>query len=103
MVTWAKDAVGISMNNKTVTCLKCGWVAFQVSRESAIREFTSFNEYYDTLTPKEQEDYYGSKKSSIRFYEHCMFCDGSYQNFRDSQEGDCPDGCTLNPIIDREE
>lgn len=29
---------------------------------------------------------------------HCQFCGNSYENFRDSVDGDCPDGATLNAI-----
>jgi len=84
-----------------MTCKKCGWVAFQVSRKHAESEVKRFNEYFNTLSKKEQDDYYGGKGSSIHQYEHCMLCDGSYKNFRDSIPGDVPDGCTLSPIIDR--
>lgn len=81
------------------TCNKCGWVHFAVSRKHAEDEVTKFNEYFDTLSKKEQDEFYSGKGSSIRQYEHCMLCDGSYTNFRDSKYGDCPDGCTINPII----
>ena len=86
---------------KMITCNKCGWVAFQVSRKSAEAEVKRFNEYYDTLSKKEQKDYYGGKKSTIDFYERCMLCGGSYTNFRNAVKGDCPDGVTINPIIER--
>lgn len=89
---------------KTVTCNKCGWVHFQVSRNHAEAEYKRFNEYYDALSKQEQEDYYGGHGSSIKNYEHCHgICGGSYKNFRDSKEGDCPNGVTMNPIIDRDE
>lgn len=86
-----------------VTCNKCGRVHFQVSRDHAIDCVTRFNAYYMTLTPEQQQDFYGGKMSNIKSYEHCMFCNGPYINFRDSVEGDCPPGCTLSPIIARDQ
>lgn len=87
----------------SVTCLKCGWVSFEVSRKYAEDEAARFNAFFDTLTPEQQQDYYGGKKATITFYEHCMLCGGSYTNFRPSRQGDCPDGCTINPILKRTE
>jgi hypothetical protein len=82
-----------------VTCKKCGSVAFEVTRKYAVQEVSDFNEYFDSLPFKEQDQYYGGRRSSILNYEHCGRCGASYKEFRTFQEGDCPDGCTLNPII----
>lgn len=81
------------------TCLKCGWVHFAVPRGHAENEIARFNAYYDTLTPKQQRDYYGADKSSIKLYEQCDRCGGPHTNFREEKEGDCPIGCTIGPII----
>ena len=89
------------MSGKTVTCLKCGWVHFEVSREYAEDEVIKFTCYFNTLTPEQQQDFYGGRTSKVLDYEQCMVCGGSYKNFRDSLSNDCPDGCTLNPIIQR--
>lgn len=86
-----------------VTCNKCGWVHFQVSRAHAVAEVERFNAFFDTLAPQEQQDYYGGRGASIRLYEHCHFCDGPHTNFRDTIPGDVPDGCTIGPMIDRNE
>jgi len=80
------------------TCLKCGTVAFGVSRAFAEDGVVRFNAYFDTLPP-EGKDMFGNRHSSITQYEHCIRCDNSFANFRDALPGDCPDGCTLNPII----
>lgn len=84
---------------KNRTCLKCGWVAFGITRERAKNEVESFNKYFDTLTEKEREDFYGGRRSLIRSYERCFLCGGPHTNFRDSKEGDCPNGVTLQPIV----
>ena len=81
------------------TCRKCGWVASGVSRAFAQAGVDKFNSYFDSLTTKQQSDYYGGKSASIRDYEHCGRCGGLFTNFRPFRAGDCPDGCTLNPII----
>lgn len=82
-----------------VTCNKCGWVHMGVSREHAEDEVRRFNEYFDGLPVEKQEDYYGGKKSSVLNYEKCFRCGSNWENFRRSREGDCPDGCTIGPII----
>lgn len=87
--------------NKSVTCNKCGWVHFEVSREYAQNEVQHFGEYFRTLTLERQEEYYGGRPGYIEDYEHCGLCNNSYKNFRDSVEGDCPDGSTQSPIINR--
>lgn len=84
------------------TCNKCGWVHFGVSRKYAEDEVANFKVYFDSLPKEKQDDFYGGKPSNIKNYEHCMFCHGPYTNFRDAKYGDCPDGCTINPIINEE-
>ena len=82
---------------KQRTCLSCGWVHFSRTREFAEAEVAAFNKFYDAAPPETQEMYGG--RSKIENYERCSLCGGSYTNFRDSVKGDCPDGCTLSPII----
>lgn len=88
---------------KLVTCKKCGWVHMQVSRIYAEDEVKKFNTYFDSLSKKEQETYYSSKKSSIRIYEVCNLCGTCYHNFRRFKDGDCPTGCTIGPIINKKD
>lgn len=80
----------------TVTCNKCNWVSFAVTRQEAEQQIATFNKYFETLSKQQQQDYYGGKGSSIDNYT-CLYCNGS--DFRPSQDGDCPDGCTINPVI----
>lgn len=88
---------------KNVTCKNCGWVHFEVTRDYAENQVTQFNQYFDTLSKEKQQDYYGGRKSSIISYEQCMLCRGNYKEFKESKSGDCPVGCTLNPIIRRQD
>jgi len=83
----------------TVTCLTCGWVSFAYSRTQAEKEVAEFNDYFSTLTEKQRMDYYGNKKGDIKRYEQCFGCGGAYQNFRRAVKEDCPDGATLQPLI----
>jgi hypothetical protein len=87
---------------KAVTCLGCGWVHMEVSREYAEAEVKKFNEFFYSLSKEEQNDYYGGNASSVAHYEQCH-CGNSYKNFRDSEPGDCPNGCTIGPIIRKED
>lgn len=86
-----------------VTCNSCGTVAFLVTRAYAIKEIIKFGNYYDSLPTEHQRSHYGGIKSYIEDYEKCSICEGSHRNFRTAVEGDCPDGCTLSPIIGKEE
>ena len=79
------------------TCNECGWVAFGVTREFAEREVTRFNVFYNQAPFEIRECYNGP--SSIAHYECCNRCGNPYTAFHDSEKDDCPDGCTLNPII----
>lgn len=83
---------------KSRTCNGCGWVYFGITRNNAEISVKQFNAFYKKLTKKEKANY-GNKKASIKEYEHCGICGEPWTNFRDSKEGDCPDGSTLNPII----
>ncbi len=89
------------MQFKRVTCKNCGWVHMEVTRKFAENEMKKFNDYFDKLSFKDQMDFYNGVGSSIYQYEHCFMCDGPYTDFRKYNVGDCPTGCTINPIIRR--
>ncbi len=84
------------MKFKECTCIKCGWVSFAVNKKEATKQVKRFNKYFETLSKKDQQDYYGGKKSSIKKYV-CLLCGG--RDFRPTKEGDRPMGCTLGPVI----
>lgn len=97
-------ALHTEVDLKEVTCLNCGWVHMAYSRAEAEAELANFNAYYDKLTPEQREDYYGSiEGSTIEQYERCHRCGGSYKNFRESCQGDAPNGVTIGPIISAED
>lgn len=73
----------------------------EVSRSYAVGQVEEFNHYFDSLTRYDQKELYSGKKATLHFYEHCFFCSGSYRDFRDSAKEDCPEGCTIGPIISR--
>lgn len=85
----------------SVTCEKCGWVHFQMSKQECHDSVDSFNKFYETLSPVERGNY--GRKSSIDIYTKCHRCGNDYKNFRDTLPDDCPDGCTIGPIMDRNE
>lgn len=81
-----------------ITCNKCGWVHFPVTREHAEAEVKKFNEYYEAQD-QETKDSFGGRPSSVeRDYDRCFFC-GPGATFRLFEEGDCPDGCTIQGAI----
>lgn len=88
---------------KAVICNKCKWIHFSKSRKSCEEEVTSFNQYYDTLTPEKQDLYYGSKKSSLDTYLKCFRCGNDYKDFREALPEEIPYGSTIQPIMDFKE
>jgi len=91
------------MPYKEVTCNNCGWVAVQTSRDHAEKAVKDFQEYYNALTKELKKGMYGNRSVSIKHYEKCFRCGGNYKNFRDSKPNDCPDGSTVQTIINRDE
>lgn len=87
------------MNPQYRTCNKCGWVHFAVTRKQAEKELAVFLEYFNGLSKETQESLYGGKPAVIRQYERCAVCGGPHTNFREYKPCDCPDGCTIGPII----
>lgn len=85
------------MDHQYVTCNQCGWVHFALPAVRVLANVDEFNTWYD-CQPDEVQAHYGGH-ASIQDYTQCAFCGGSHRNFRDSLPGDCPDGCTIGPIL----
>ena len=101
------------MNN--VTCNNCGWVHFPVTRAYAkqqTREFADFwnnaptetklNYFRYGASPEELPEKYDEEKH-FQGYEYCHRCGEHYKNFRESLPKDCPDWCTISPVLDYKE
>src|SRR5690606_12280737 len=80
-----------------VTCCRCRWVHFAITHEWAESQVRQFNEYYDRLTPEQQGENYNGRRASMADYTGCRHCGGN--EFRPARTGDCPDGCTIGPVI----
>ena len=80
------------------TCNRCGWVHMGVTRQHAEQSVAEFNTFFETQPPEVRE-MYGNKPSSITAYERCFHCGGPHTDTREPKAGDCPDGCTIQPII----
>lgn len=80
-----------------VTC-KCGWVSFAVTKEYAENQVKEFNAWFETQS-QETKDNYGGVGSDIHAYA-CQRCGNEDPGvYRPAVEGDCPDGCTIGPVI----
>lgn len=77
-----------------VHCTKCKWTHFAVTREYAENQVKEFNEYFDKLTKKEQDLYYGGKGAHISSYEKCWCGNDEFE-----PGNTAPDGCTIGPVI----
>ena len=80
-----------------VTCAWCGWVHTSLSRERAEKAVVRFNQYYNGLSKQTQTELYGGRPAHIKHYEGCFIC--GKKKFRAFKEADCPDGCTIQPVI----
>ena len=83
-----------------IACNKCGWVHFVVTREELEEDINNFNKLYEDLTPAEKERYYNSTIPTIEKYEVCFNCGNSHKDFRPAVEADCPQGSTVQAIIE---
>lgn len=79
-----------------VTCKGCGWVHKAYSRAEAQVEVDRFNEWFKQQDEKTRESF-GNRESTIESYEGCDRC--GKNDFRQTEPGDCPDGCTIGPVI----
>lgn len=91
------------MKSDLVTCLGCGWVYFQVS-EAFVQDWEkTWEKYWPTLDQEGRESFgLPDGPPSRASYLKCR-CGNPYTNFRDAKKGDSPDGCTINPILNRSE
>ena len=96
---------------KNVTCTNCGWVHFGVSKKYMDQQAKEFAEYFNSSNLETKKLFWNEKyrgpipdkypiDQHIKSYFHCARCGESYKNFRESKENDCPDGCTIGPILD---
>lgn len=77
-----------------VTCIRCGWVSYAVTKAEAEQNIAKFNEFYDAQPSEVQAMYAG--RSSLEQY-RCLRCGGT--EFRPAEPGDAPKYVTLNPVI----
>lgn len=85
------------MEDSYRTCNKCGTVSYGMSELQVYREIDQFNAYYEGLSNEDRSHWGG--KSSMESYKKCVGCGGSHKNFRAYNDGDCPDGVTINAIL----
>lgn len=69
-----------------------------VTRAFAENAVAEFNTYFEAQVLSVRE-MFGNKPARISEYERCNRCGGPHTDFRAFAMGDCPDGCTIGPII----
>lgn len=84
---------------RLVKCNRCGWVHVPVTRYYAEISVRNFNAFYETLSADKQQEYYNGRPASLSEYTRCVHCGADHSNFTPALPGDCPVGCTVNPII----
>jgi hypothetical protein len=76
-----------------VTCIRCGRVSRGKSRAEAEQQVAESNAWIDSLPADEQ---LRQTRASLDMY-RCLGCGGT--NFKPSEDGDCPDGVAISPVI----
>lgn len=79
-------------------CPACGWVHVGISRADAIAEVQSFNSYFNTLIPSEQDKFGGTLVTLAR-YERCFQCAERSEMFERADIDRDIDGCSLQVVI----
>lgn len=84
-----------------VTCNKCGWVHFAVTLEYVQQWKADWKQWCKEWDVKRLKGFgiKNRKPPSDKSYYRCFFCGNPYTDFRASKAGDCPDGCTIQPIL----
>ena len=84
-----------------VTCQVCGTVHHVISRALAEQSVALANQRNDAISRCGDDEFRPMyfQHEDISRYEHCFNCGAHYFEFAESKVGDCPDGCTLSPII----
>lgn len=76
-----------------VTCLGCGRVSFAVTEETARGWARQARRAFLMRRPAQV-----GRAPSYRLSDYaCLGCRGT--SFRPSRPGDCPPGCTINPVV----
>lgn len=84
------------MNNRGLVTCRCGWVSMGVTLDYAQSAVKEFNDYYQTQ-PAEVQAHFGGP-ATLKQYLGC-WCGASFRDGRPFTEGDCPDGCTIGPML----
>jgi hypothetical protein len=106
----SKDLLGMLW----VTCNNCGWVHVGVTAKYVLEQTASFGDYWDAADEHTRSSFWNEevrgpmpdfypRNEHADGYRKCLRCGGIYTNFRDFKEGDCPEGCTIGPILMREQ
>jgi len=78
----------------SVTCTRCSWVSYAVSRAEAEQRIARHNamrlEHPDNLR-------FWPNPTSLERY-RCLGC-GGWGPYRSARTGDCPSGATINPVL----
>ena len=111
------------MNNNFLTCNKCGWIHFGMSRAECEDGVAKFNKMYNELSEEKQDLYYGGfitdgknklvkddrgnfvhgkgKPATIEPYLRCFNCHNTYKDFHISTKEELSKigGSTIQPIM----
>lgn len=84
-----------------VTCERCGWVHWPISRAYAEQSVALANQRNDAISRCGDDDFRPVyfQREDISRYERCFRCGAPHTEMKKSKPEDCPVGCTLQPII----
>jgi len=78
-----------------VTCIKCNWISFAVTKEYAVKESAEFVAWFNKQDKKTQSLYGDGEPHDYK----CQLCGGD--KFRTSTDEETKKiyGCTISPVI----
>lgn len=79
-----------------VTCVKCGWVSYPLTRDEAEKAVLQFNEWFEKQPP-ETKEMFGNKPSTLNNYQ-CQCGGTTFREYDASKDADIS-GKTINPVI----
>lgn len=96
----------VILTTDLLTCKKCGWSFFKVSKEFMTREIKKFLDFYNSADD-ETKSHYGNvtPERMLDEYTKCALCNSSHKNMRpyDSKQDNNLEGHTIGPMLDPEE
>lgn len=79
-----------------VTCEKCSWISYAVSKAYAEKEVEEFLAFYDSMPKDQAENLYGKRRGHNY---KCLRCNGDKFRPTTTAESNAIYGSTISPVV----